>query len=199
MRIFLSGCRSGQARYVRRTAFDDGRVGAMIERPAGDFVLASKPDALLALRVGKEAVEGANPAIVAGDAVVQADHHHVPSKKLVAVGPGQAVMTRTPCRGQHVAALRQKRTKAFDAATPTTMSDRSFDTPELVVRGILRAFDLGKAVAYPGRPSVPPKPRFETSSSTRAAIKPLSRGVQACLPTLPSKVPISEITVMAAE
>jgi hypothetical protein len=38
------------------------------------------------------------------------------------------------------------------------MSDRSFDTPEMVVRGILRAFDQGKAVAYPGRPSV----RFAT-------------------------------------
>jgi hypothetical protein len=38
------------------------------------------------------------------------------------------------------------------------MSDRSFDTPELVVRGILHAFDQGKALAYPGRPSV----RFAT-------------------------------------
>src|SRR5580693_4778657 len=78
MRIFPSGCRSGQARYVRRTAFDDGRVGAMIERPAGNLVLPSEPDALLILRVGKEAVEGANPAGMAGDAVVQADHHHAP-------------------------------------------------------------------------------------------------------------------------
>ena len=38
------------------------------------------------------------------------------------------------------------------------MSDRSFDMPEMVVREILRAFDQGKAVAYPGRPSV----RFAT-------------------------------------
>jgi uncharacterized protein len=44
-------------------------------------------------------------------------------------------------------------TSFFDG-TPTTMSDRSFDTPEFVVRGTLRAFDQGKAVAYPGRPSV---------------------------------------------
>src|SRR5258705_13603958 len=79
MRIFLSGCRSGQAGYVRRATFDDGRVGAVIERPVGDLVLPREPDALLALRVGKEAVEGANPAGVAGDAVVQADHHHAPS------------------------------------------------------------------------------------------------------------------------
>src|SRR6478672_11523697 len=78
MRIFLSGCRSGQARYVWRAALDDGRVGAMIERPAGNLVLASEPDALLALCVGEEPVEGANPAGVAGDAVVQADHHHAP-------------------------------------------------------------------------------------------------------------------------
>src|SRR6202051_1661751 len=78
MSIFLSGCRSGQARYFRRAAFDNGCVGTMIERPAGDLVLPSEPDALLALRVGKETVEGANPAGVAGDAVVQADNHHTP-------------------------------------------------------------------------------------------------------------------------
>src|SRR6267142_829533 len=40
-------------------------------------------------------------------------------------------------------------TSFFDG-TSTTMSDRSFDTPEIVVRGILRAFDQGKAVVYPG-------------------------------------------------
>jgi uncharacterized protein len=44
-------------------------------------------------------------------------------------------------------------TSFFDG-TQTTVSDRSFDTPEMVVRGILRAFDQGKAVAYPGRASV---------------------------------------------
>jgi uncharacterized protein len=43
---------------------------------------------------------------------------------------------------------------SFFEGTPTTMSDRSFDTPEMVVLGILRAFDQGKAVAYPGRVSV---------------------------------------------
>jgi hypothetical protein len=47
---------------------------------------------------------------------------------------------------------------SFFEGTPTTMSDRSFDTPESVVREILRAFDQGKAVAYPGRSSV----RFAT-------------------------------------
>jgi short-subunit dehydrogenase len=43
---------------------------------------------------------------------------------------------------------------SFFEGTPTTMSDRSFDTAEMVVRSILRAFDQGKAVAYPGRASV---------------------------------------------
>jgi short-subunit dehydrogenase len=47
---------------------------------------------------------------------------------------------------------------SFFEGTPTKMSDRSFDTPKVVVRGILRAFDQGKAVAYPGRSSV----RFAT-------------------------------------
>jgi uncharacterized protein len=44
-------------------------------------------------------------------------------------------------------------TSFFDG-TPTTMSNRSFDTPEMVVRGILRAFNQGKVVAYPGRANV---------------------------------------------
>jgi short-subunit dehydrogenase len=43
---------------------------------------------------------------------------------------------------------------SFFEGTPTTMSNRSFDTPDIVVRGILRAFDQVKAVAYPGRSSV---------------------------------------------
>jgi short-subunit dehydrogenase len=47
---------------------------------------------------------------------------------------------------------------SFFEGTPTTMSERTFDTPEMVVRGILSAFDQGKAVTYPGRLSV----RFAT-------------------------------------
>jgi hypothetical protein len=43
---------------------------------------------------------------------------------------------------------------SFFEGTATTMSDKSFDTAETVVRAILRAFDHGKAVAYPGRASV---------------------------------------------
>ena len=41
----------------------------------------------------------------------------VPSKKLVAVGPGQAVMTRTPFGDSSCCSASPKcRTKAFDAA-----------------------------------------------------------------------------------
>ena len=43
-----------------------------------------------------------------------------------------------------------------------------------------------------------PGQRFATSSSTRAATAPRSRNALACLPTLPSKAPISAITAMAA-
>jgi len=43
---------------------------------------------------------------------------------------------------------------SFFEGTPTTMSEQSLDAPEMVVRGILRAFDQGKAVSYPGRSSV---------------------------------------------
>src|SRR5260370_34806222 len=40
---------------------------------------------------------------------------------------------------------------SFFEGTPTTMSDRSFDAPEMVVRSILRAFDQRKVMAYPRR------------------------------------------------
>src|SRR5260370_42499479 len=56
------------------------------------------------------------------------------------------VRVMTACPGPTAASF-------FDG-TPTTMSNRSFDTPEMVVRAILRAFDQGKAVAYPGRANV---------------------------------------------
>jgi DNA-binding NarL/FixJ family response regulator len=44
-----------------------------------------------------------------------------------------------------------------------------------------------------------PKPRFVTSSFTRAATAPRSRGAVACLLTLRSRVPILALTAMAAE
>ena len=44
-------------------------------------------------------------------------------------------------------------TSFFDGAS-TTLSAKNMDSSEMVVREILRAFDRGKAVAYPGRMSV---------------------------------------------
>jgi uncharacterized protein len=58
----------------------------------------------------------------------------------------QGVQVMTACPGPTAT--------SFFEGTSTTMSDRSFDTAEMVVRSILRAFDQGKAVAYPGRASV---------------------------------------------
>src|SRR3981189_2867271 len=73
-----SACRSGQARYARRTPIDNRRAGTVGQHVAGDLVLPGEPDILLSLRIGEEAVEGSYPACVAGDAIVQADHHHAP-------------------------------------------------------------------------------------------------------------------------
>src|SRR5258705_13914925 len=100
MRIVLSSRGPRQARYVRRAAFDDGCVGAMIEHPSGNLVLASEPDALLALRVGKETVEGAPPTGVAGDAVVQADHHHAPPISAFLVELVEFIAQRLLVRGR---------------------------------------------------------------------------------------------------
>src|SRR3954454_17355210 len=66
----FSGRRSGQACHVRGAAIDDGRVSTVSQHVAGDLVLPGEPDALLALAVGEEAVEGPHSAGVAGDAVV---------------------------------------------------------------------------------------------------------------------------------
>src|SRR5258705_11837326 len=68
---------------------------------------------------------------------------------------GEALQHELSPRGVRVMTACPGRTAtSFFEGTPTTISDRSFDTPEMVVRGILRAFDQGKAVAYPGRASV---------------------------------------------
>ena len=63
---------------------------------------------------------------------------------------------------------------------------RAFSSPQVILRSTVRS-------AEPA-----PRPRFETWSSTRAATKPRSCSVLTCLPTLPSRAPISEITAMAA-
>src|SRR5882757_1073170 len=73
-----STCRPGQARYARRTPIDNRRAGTVGQHVAGDLVLPGEPDILLSLRVGEKAIEGSYPACVAGDAIVQTDHHHAP-------------------------------------------------------------------------------------------------------------------------
>src|SRR5260370_33484192 len=73
-----STCRPGQACYARRTPIDNRRAGAVGQHVAGDLIFPGEPDIFSSLCVGEEAVEGSHPAGVAGDAVVQADHHHAP-------------------------------------------------------------------------------------------------------------------------
>src|ERR1700724_106585 len=80
-----SACRPRQARYARRTTVDNGRAGTVIQRPARDLILAGEPDVLLSLGVGEEAVEDPYPARVAGDAIMQADHHHAPPMRTLLV------------------------------------------------------------------------------------------------------------------
>src|SRR5216684_4078716 len=74
-----------QARYARRTPINNRRAGTVGQHVAGDLVLPGEPDILLSLRVGKKAVEGSYPSCVAGDAIVQADHHHAPPMRTLLV------------------------------------------------------------------------------------------------------------------
>src|SRR5260221_2632667 len=83
--LFALACRPGQAGCARRTPTDNRRAGAVGQHVAGDLVLPREPDILLALRIGEEAVKGSNPAGAAGDAIVQADHHHAPSMRALFV------------------------------------------------------------------------------------------------------------------
>src|SRR6266478_5020931 len=80
-----STCRPGQACYARRTPIDNRRAGTVGQHVAGDRILPGEPDILLSLRVGEKAVEGSYPARVAGDAIVQADHHHAPPLRTLLV------------------------------------------------------------------------------------------------------------------
>src|SRR6266446_7482133 len=77
--------RPGQARDARRTPIDNRCAGAVSQYVAGDFVLPGEPDIVLSLRVGEKAIEGSYPACVAGDAIVQADHHHAPPSRTLLV------------------------------------------------------------------------------------------------------------------
>src|SRR5207245_11738521 len=80
-----SACRPGQARYARRTSTNNGCAGTVIQRPAGDLILPGEPDILFVFGVGQKAVEDSHPARVAGDAVVQAYHHHAPPLRALLV------------------------------------------------------------------------------------------------------------------
>src|SRR5260370_23212459 len=80
-----STCRPGQACYARRTPIDNRRAGTVGQHVAGDLVLPGEPDILLSLRVGEKAIEGSYPACVAGDAIVQTDHHHAPPMRSLLV------------------------------------------------------------------------------------------------------------------
>src|SRR6266436_10074827 len=77
--------RSGQARDARRTPIDNRCAGAVSQYVAGDLVLPGEPDILLSPRVDQEAVEGSHSACMAGDAIVQAQHHHAPSMRALFV------------------------------------------------------------------------------------------------------------------
>src|SRR5258708_16292282 len=77
--LFASACRPRQAGCARWTPIDNRRAGAVSQYVTSDLILPGEPDILFSLCVGEEAVEGSNPAGVAGDAIVQADHHHAPS------------------------------------------------------------------------------------------------------------------------
>src|SRR5712672_2944905 len=73
-----SARRPGQAGYARRTPIDNRRADTVGQRVAGDLILPGEPNIILALGVGQEAVEDSHPACVAGNTIVQANHHHPP-------------------------------------------------------------------------------------------------------------------------
>src|SRR3712207_1688178 len=59
----------------RAPAYNRGKL-TLRQRPTGNLILPGEPDALVALCVFEEAVEGANPIGMATKPVVHADHHH---------------------------------------------------------------------------------------------------------------------------
>src|ERR1700738_1069812 len=100
--------RSGRTGEIRRAAIDDGSSGAIGQCVAGDFILAGKPDARLALRVAKESIERTHPAGMAGDAVMKADHHHAPARGAFFVELVELVAQRLLVSGG-IPALERKR------------------------------------------------------------------------------------------
>ena len=53
-----------------------GVSSAMFQDPLGDFVLAGKPDALVALSISEEAIKRTHTAGVTVDPVMKSDQHH---------------------------------------------------------------------------------------------------------------------------
>src|SRR5260370_42559027 len=74
--VVLSGGGSWQTGLIRGAPVNDWRGGPMFQHEASDVGLAGKPHALLAPRVFQKTIEHANPASVAGDAVMQTHDHH---------------------------------------------------------------------------------------------------------------------------
>jgi len=74
----------GQNPYDSRAALDDRRAGALFQYEASNLVLASEPDAGLASSYWRSGrAPGSDRR--AGDAIVQADHHHPPPSRTLLV------------------------------------------------------------------------------------------------------------------
>src|SRR6266404_1972085 len=73
--------RTGPTGLGRRAPIDNRRRGTIEQGVMRNVVLPREPDIRLALGVGQEPVDGAHPASVAGDAVMEADDHHARSEE----------------------------------------------------------------------------------------------------------------------
>src|SRR5882762_7726940 len=77
--------RTGQTGLGRRAPIDNRRRGTIKRGVMRSLVLPREPDIRLALGVGQEPVDGAHPASVAGDAVMEADDHHAPPMRALLI------------------------------------------------------------------------------------------------------------------
>src|SRR5271155_143910 len=134
-----SYCWSRQAGYARRTPIDTWRAGTVGQRVACDLILPGKPDISLALRIGQEAVERAYSPCVAGDAVVQARHHHAASiraflvKLIELVAQRLLVSSRIPTReGKRHDVVQVKGIGDGDEVPPAHRDDERFVAARLV-------------------------------------------------------------------
>jgi hypothetical protein len=86
----------------------DDRGGlSLLQRPASNLVLTREPDAVVALRVGEEPVERANPVGMAAQAIVHADHHHPPPRSSLFVELVELVAQRLFVRMRIIALERE--------------------------------------------------------------------------------------------